>query len=183
MFWFCIKGNQVYYTWITYTTVLLVSIQLLFSYYVEYVKIRAFSDPYFPVCGRNRIRISPYLDRISPILSRYPYLDWIGEILSRYGKTRIQFCPYTRKHGLEKACILAYFTPCLAKHFQSQRRPTRKYKFCQQENYSCGNIWIVSAKIKDAKINCPKIRSTWTFMGLSYVCCNCLLPRLWRHNF
>ena len=83
IFWFCIKGNQVYYTWITYTPVLLVNIQLLFSYCVKYVKIRAFSDPYFPVCRRNRIRISPYLDRISPILSRYPYLDRIGEILSR----------------------------------------------------------------------------------------------------
>ena len=38
------------------------------------------------------------------------------------------------------------------------------------------------AKIKGAKINCAKIRSTRNFMGLSYVYCNCLLPRLWRHD-
>ena len=65
IFWFCIKGNLVYYPWITYTPVLLVNIQLLFSHCVKYAEIRAFSDPYFPVCGQDRIGIFPYLDRIS----------------------------------------------------------------------------------------------------------------------
>ena len=55
IFWFLIKENQV----------LLVSIELLFSYCVKYVEIRAFSDLYFPVCGQNRIFISLYLHRIS----------------------------------------------------------------------------------------------------------------------
>ena len=64
IFWFCIKGNKVYYTWITYTLVLLVSIQLLFSHCVKYAEIRALSDPYFPVCGQNRFSIFPYLDGI-----------------------------------------------------------------------------------------------------------------------
>ena len=65
IFWFCNKGNQVYYTWISYTPVLLVSIQLLFSHCVKYAEIRTFSDPYFPVFVQNPIRIFPYLDRIS----------------------------------------------------------------------------------------------------------------------
>ena len=53
VFWFSIKGNQVYYTWITYTPALLVSFQLLFSHCVKYVEARAFSDPYlFPYVGR-----------------------------------------------------------------------------------------------------------------------------------
>ena len=64
IFWFCIKGNQVYYTWITYTPALLASIQLLFSFCMKYVKIQGFSDSifycmwaesylYFPVFGNN----------------------------------------------------------------------------------------------------------------------------------
>ena len=48
---FCID-----YTWITYTPVLLVSIQLLFSHCVKYAEIWKFSD---------RIRIFQYFDRIS----------------------------------------------------------------------------------------------------------------------
>ena len=62
VFWFSIKGNQVYNTWITYTPALLVSFQLLFSHCVKYVEARAFCDPYLPVCGQNRIRIFQYLD-------------------------------------------------------------------------------------------------------------------------
>ena len=93
IFWFCIKGNQVFYTWIAYIPVLLVKIQLLFSHCVKYAKIQAFSDQYFPVFGRNRIRI----------WTEYP-------ILFKYGKIRIQFCPYTGKHVSQKARISAYFT-------------------------------------------------------------------------
>ena len=70
IFWFCIKGNQIYYTWITYTPASLVSIQLLFSHWVKYAETRAFSDTYFPVYGQNRIRTLPCLNRISDIRIR-----------------------------------------------------------------------------------------------------------------
>ena len=42
IFWFCIKENQVYYNWITYRLVLLVSIQLLFSRCIKYAETRGF---------------------------------------------------------------------------------------------------------------------------------------------
>ena len=68
IFWFCIKENQVYYTWITYTPVLLVSIQLLFSHCVKYAKIRVslsvfsrmWTESYrhLPVFGQN-LRFCP----------------------------------------------------------------------------------------------------------------------------
>ena len=91
IFWFCIKGNQVYCTWNTYTPVLLVSIQLLFSHCVKYAQIQAFSDPYFPVCGQNHIRIFPYLDRISNSVQKRVNTD---TILSIYRKFRIRESPY-----------------------------------------------------------------------------------------
>ena len=84
IFWFCIKGNQVYYTWITYTPALLASIQLLFSFCMKYVKIQGFSDLYFLL----------YVGRIIPVFSRI----WKESlILSKYRKIQIQFCPYTGK--------------------------------------------------------------------------------------
>ena len=60
IFWFCIKGHQAYYSWISNAPALLVSIQLLFSHCVKYVKIRALSDPYFPKCEQYRIRTGKY---------------------------------------------------------------------------------------------------------------------------
>ena len=65
IFWFCPKGNQVYYTWITYTSVLLlVNIQLLFFHCMKYAEIQTCSNVYPPVCGQNRFRIFLFLDRI-----------------------------------------------------------------------------------------------------------------------
>ena len=59
IFWFCIKGNQVYYTWMIYTPVILVSIQLPFSHWNMGFLWSVFSlvwaelYPYFPIFGRN----------------------------------------------------------------------------------------------------------------------------------
>ena len=91
IFWFFIKGNQLYYTWITYTPVSLVGIQLLFSHCVKYAEIRDFSNPYFPVCGQNRIRIFSYLDRIGDSVQIRENTD---TILPTYGKIRIREIPY-----------------------------------------------------------------------------------------
>ena len=82
IFWFCIKGNQIYYTWITYTPASLVSIQLLFFHWVKYAETRAFSDTYFPVYGQNLIRTSPCLNRISDIRIREsPYFGIFHSVL------------------------------------------------------------------------------------------------------
>ena len=108
-FWLCIKGNQVYYTWITYTSVLLVSIQLLFSHCAKYAEIRVSSDPYFPESAQNHIHIFRK---------------------DNFGKIQIWFYPYTEKNGSNKARISAYLTQYLAEHFDSWLRPTRKHKFC-----------------------------------------------------
>ena len=91
IFWFCIERKQVYYTWITYTPVLLVNIRLLFSLCVKYAEICVFSDPPFPVCGQNGIRISPYLDRISDFVQIWENAD---TILFANGKIRIRESPY-----------------------------------------------------------------------------------------
>ena len=55
----------------------------------------------------------------------------MSPVLFKYGKIWLQFCPYTGKYESEKACILAYFTQCLAEHFHSQLRPMQKFEFCQ----------------------------------------------------
>ena len=88
-FWICIKGNQVYYTWITYIPFLSVCNQPLFFHCVKYAKIRAFSNPYFPVCGQNNIR----------------------------GKIQIRVCPYTGKYGSEKVRISSYSCSALLNIF------------------------------------------------------------------
>ena len=92
-FWFCIKRNQVYYTEVTYKPVLLVGIQLLFSHCVKYVEIRAFSDPCFPVCEQNRIRIFPYLGR-TRISDSVQIRENTDKVLSIYGKIRIRESSY-----------------------------------------------------------------------------------------
>ena len=51
----------------------------------------AFSDPYFPVYGQNRIRIFPYLDRIGGFVQIQENTD---TILPTYGKIRIRQSPY-----------------------------------------------------------------------------------------
>ena len=84
-------------------TVILVSIQLLFSH-CEICWNRAFSDPYFPICWQNHIWFS---------------LIWTESlILSKYRKIWIWFCPYTGKYESEKVHISAYFMQCPPEHFQ-----------------------------------------------------------------
>ena len=52
----------------------------------KYTKIRAFFDTYFPVYRQNRIRISPYMDRIYDIRENSDTIVFIcGKI--RTGKT------------------------------------------------------------------------------------------------
>ena len=58
---------------------------------VKYAKIRAFSDPYFPQYGQNRIRIFPYLDRIRDSVQIRENTD---TILPTYEKMRIRESPY-----------------------------------------------------------------------------------------
>ena len=50
-------------------------------------EIPAFSDPYFPVYGQNRIRIFPYLDRIEDSVQLRENTD---TILLTYGKIRLE---------------------------------------------------------------------------------------------
>ena len=51
-------------------------------------EMRAFSDPYFPVYGQNRIHI---------------FLYWTySPILSKYGKIQTWFYSYKGKYGSEK---------------------------------------------------------------------------------
>ena len=90
-FWFSIKANQVYYTWITCTTALLVRIQLLFSHCVKYVGIQDFSNLLFPACGQNSILIFLYLDRIYDSVITRENMD---TILSIYRKIRIRKSPH-----------------------------------------------------------------------------------------
>ena len=73
----------------------------LLSRCVKYPKMLAFSVPYFPVYGPNRILIFPYMSRIIE-----------STTLSINGKMRIRFCPYTRKYKTEKAHTSGYFTQC-----------------------------------------------------------------------
>ena len=58
---------------------------------MKYTEIRAVSDLYFTVCGQNRIRIFPYLDRISDSVQIRENTD---AILPTYGKIRIRESPY-----------------------------------------------------------------------------------------
>ena len=59
-----------------------------------------------PKCGLFLIRIFPYMNRIVSLFS----CIWTNSnILSIYRKLQIRFCPYTRKCGSQKACILSCY--------------------------------------------------------------------------
>ena len=130
IFWFCIKRNQVYYTWFTYTPIFLVSIQLLFCHCMKYVKVRTFSDPYFPAFGQNIIFL--YLDRIYDIrdllfLNTGKYRSDSVHIQKNIDQTKSIFW------HISHSVLLIIFSCNL-------NLRTQIYKFCQCPKIICANI-------------------------------------------
>ena len=106
IFWFCIKENQVYYNWITYRLVLLVSIQLLFSRCIKYAETRGFL---WSVFSRMWIESYPNTDQRKPVFWRISCIVLVN-IFSHYIDLRKNTsCVSARKLFVSKymSCLTA----------------------------------------------------------------------------
>ena len=146
IFWFCVKGNQIYYTWITYTPASLVSIQILFSHCVKYAEIRAFSGLYFLVCGQSRIRIFP------------------SNFCRNTGKYRDDSVHILKNTDQRKLVFRRSSRSVLLNIFSHKLDLQRNIGFASARIYELFNC----AKIKSTKINRVKIRGARNLMGLRY---------------